>query len=57
MSSAFCDTDFEYSKTFEVRESFMADSDDEESPKRSKRDQDKLGNDLDLVDIGPEFQV
>jgi len=35
----------------------MADSDDEESPKRSKRDQDKLGNDLDLVDIGPEFQV
>ena len=57
MNSAFCDTDFEYSKTFDVRESFMDNSDDEASPKRPKRQDEKLGNDLDLVDIGPEFQV
>jgi hypothetical protein len=57
MNSAFCDTDFEYSKTFDVRESFMDNSDEDVSPKRPKHQDERLGNDLDLVDIGPEFQV
>ena len=54
MSSAFGNTDFEYSRTFDVRETFMAGSDaeDEEEVKR-----EPLGNDLDKLDIGPDFQI
>lgn len=61
MSSAFANTDFEYAKTVDVRETFMgeevADGSDEETPKKSRRDREPLGNDLDKVDIGPGFQV
>jgi GTPase SAR1 family protein len=46
MSCAFGTTDFEYSKTSEVREKFMNDQDD------------RIGNDLDKVDLkDPGFQV
>jgi hypothetical protein len=69
MSSAFSNTDFEYSKTFDVRETFMKNSDDEEEEEEDeeagggggganrKRKREKLGNELDGLDIGPDFQV
>jgi hypothetical protein len=67
MSSAFSNTDFEYSKTFDVRETFMKNSDDEEEEDEEaeggggganrKRKREKLGNELDGLDIGPDFQV
>ena len=63
MSSAFSNTDFEYSKTFDVRETFMKNSDDEEEEdeeaegENRKRKKEKLGNELDGLDIGPDFQV
>lgn len=63
MSSAFADTDYEYSKNFDVRESFMAESgegdnnDDDDNDGPIKKRRERLGNDLDELDIGPDFQV
>ena len=67
---AFSSNDFEYTKFQEVRESFMninastSESDDDNSPgnapriKKSKQSREKIGNDLDKVDINaPGFQV
>ena len=57
---AFSNNDFEYAKTQEVRESFMSrrSSDGEEEldrpPPQTKQ---KIGNDLDKVDIQPGFQI
>ena len=53
MSSAFGNTDFEYSRTFDVRETYMAGSDNEEEEVK----REPLGNDLDKLDIGPDFQI
>jgi len=51
MGSVFGGADFEWSKTGDVREEYMdANIDDDD-------DTAKLGNDLDKVDIGPQFQV
>ena len=62
MSSAFGNTDFEYSKNFDVRETFMRGSDEQaagdgdgDGPIKKRRE--RLGNDLDELDIGPDFQV
>ena len=49
MGSALCGADFEWSKTGDVRTKYM-DQDDE-------KEGEKLGNDLDNVDIDPQFQV
>jgi len=60
MSSAFGDTDYEYSKNFEIRETFMRETDGEDEESKDgpiKRRRERLGNDLDELDIGPEFQV
>ena len=68
---AFSNNDFEYAKTQEVREDFMKESSTSSEsegadaatigkrPKRtSKAKREKLGNDLDKVDVGaPGFQV
>ena len=68
---AFSSNDFEYTKFQEVRESFMninastSESDvDDDNPsnapkiKKSKQTREKIGNDLDKVDINaPGFQV
>ena len=68
---AFSSNDFEYTKFQEVRESFMninastSESDvDDDSPsiapriKKSKQSREKIGNDLDKIDINaPGFQV
>ena len=51
MSSALEGADFEYSKTAEVREKFM---DVDESSKKVE-EKERLGNDLDNIDIQPGF--
>lgn len=61
---AFATNDFEYAKTKQVREEFMmmaGEEDDEDEnasdEKPTRPPKQKLGNDLDLVDIQPGFQV
>ena len=51
---AFATNDFEYAKTHQVREEYMGHSDSEEEGPPTKQ---KLGNDLDKVDIQPGFQI
>ena len=46
--------DFEWSKTGDVRTEYMENGDEGHSENDSKV---KFGNDLDLVDIDPQFQV
>ena len=46
--------DFEWSKTGDVRTEYMEDDDEGDRNNDSKV---KFGNDLDLVDIDPQFQV
>ena len=54
---------FEYAKTADIRERIMGDDgkedDDEENSEevRKKAKKERIGNDLDQVDIGPGFQV
>ena len=46
--------DFEWSKTGDVRSEYMENDDEVDNETDSKV---KFGNDLDLVDIDPQFQV
>ena len=46
--------DFEWSKTGDVRTEYMEASD---GPDNDSDPKEKFGNDLDLVDIDPQFQV
>ena len=46
--------DFEWSKTGDVRTEYMDNGDEGNNENDSKV---KFGNDLDLVDIDPQFQV
>ena len=46
--------DFEWSKTGDVRTEYMENGDEGDNENDSKV---KFGNDLDLVDIDPQFQV
>ena len=48
MGSALAAADFEWSKTGDLRTEYMDDDKTESEP---------LGNDLDLIDIDPQFQV
>ena len=48
MGSALAAADFEWSKTGDLRTEYMDDDKDKSEP---------LGNDLDLIDIDPQFQV
>merc|ERR1712029_412161 len=50
MGSALGGADFEWSKTGDLRTEYM---DEDENDEQSE----KFGNDLDNVDIGPQFQV
>ena len=58
---AFSNNDFEYAKTQEVRESFMSrrssDNEEEEFDRPPPQTKQKIGNDLDKVDIQPGFQI
>ena len=49
MGSALAGADFEWSKTGDLRTEYMMEDDKNES--------EPLGNDLDLIDIDPQFQV
>ena len=51
MGSALGGADFEWSKTGDIRTEYM---DQEEQDSDNK---EKFGNDLDLIDIDPQFQV
>ena len=46
-------SNFEYAKTADIREGIMG----EEDVVKKKGKREKIGNDLDDVEIGPEFQV
>ena len=46
--------DFEWSKTGDVRSEYMENDDEVDNETDSKV---KFGNDLDLIDIDPQFQV
>jgi len=52
MGSAMGGSDFEWAKTGDIRATYMSDSE-----KSCDTNQKLLGNDLDLVDIDPQFQV
>ena len=55
MGSAMGGSDFEWAKTGDLRTEYMGDvREDEEMGDHEK---ELLGNDLDLVDIDPQFQV
>jgi len=54
MGSAFGGTDFEWAKTGDLRTEYMGDAREQEIGDHGK---ELLGNDLDLVDIDPQFQV
>ena len=51
MGSALGGADFEWSKTGDLRTEFMENDNNEDDH------HDKLGNDLDSVNIDPQFQV
>ncbi len=55
MSVSMGATNFEYAKTADIREEIMGAEESADINKRVKRD--KVGNDLDLVDMEPGFQV
>jgi len=52
MGSAMGGSDFEWAKTGDIRATYMSDSE-----KSCDTNEKLLGNDLDLVDIDPQFQV
>ena len=52
MGSALGGADFEWSKTGDLRTEFMEQDDTADGD-----DHEKLGNDLDSVNIDPQFQV
>ena len=54
MGTAMGGSDFEWAKTGELRTEYMGDLREEEMGEHEK---ELLGNDLDLVDIDPQFQV
>ena len=47
--SAFAGADFEWSKTGDLRTEYMEEEE--------KKDSEQFGNDLDMIDIDPQFQV
>ena len=49
MGSALAGADFEWSKTGDLRTEYMEEEE--------KNDSEQFGNDLDLIDIDPQFQV
>jgi len=51
MGSALGGADFEWSKTGDIRTEYM------EQEEQSSDSKEKFGNDLDLIDIDPQFQV
>lgn len=73
MSSALGGAEFEYGKTLDIRENIMEAGDvverageregammeEDEDPEALRRrdNRERLGNDLDQLDIGPGFQV
>ena len=46
---SFIGADFEWSKTGDLRTEYMEEEE--------KKDSEQLGNDLDMIDIDPQFQV
>ena len=54
MGSAMGGSDFKWAKTGDLRTEYMEDVREEEMGEHEK---ELLGNDLDLVDIDPQFQV
>ena len=54
MGSAMGGSDFEWAKTGDLRTEYMGDLREEEMGGHEK---ELIGNDLDLVDIDPQFQV
>ena len=50
MGSALGGADFEWSKTGDLRTEYMEEDENDEQS-------EKFGNDLDNIDIGPQFQV
>lgn len=58
MTSAYGVTDFESAKTADIREKFMDLEVPGELPSQNKRKRkEKFGNDLDLIDMEPGFQI
>ncbi len=60
-STAMAAREFEYQRTADVREKYMSvreegEGEDDAAASRNKT-REKLGNDLDKVEIGPGFQV
>ena len=51
MGSALGGADFEWSKTGDIRTEYM------EQEEENSENKEKFGNDLDLIDIDPQFQV
>lgn len=59
MSSAMGGVDFEYLKTADIREKYMAeeDEDGEGTPAQKKKKETRFGNDLDNIEMEPGFQI
>ena len=55
MGSALGGSDFEWAKTGDLRTDYMGDDDREQG--KGDHEKELIGNDLDLVDIDPQFQV
>ena len=62
--SAMGGADFEYLKTADIREKYMEEEGGDEQegkdgggPKEKKKKREPLGNDLDLIEMEPGFQI